>query len=704
MSVGALLAAVLATQVGPDTAAACDGFGGPMSPSRDIYCVELVRNPTVPAGEGILELMMSGSPVGTRVRRDGRLAFGARLTLSDLPDPSTLGDYTTYVAWVGPPVMFPMRKLGEVGNGTTTLPDIDLNKFMVLISAERSADAAERKGRIVLRAMSPATRMRPADLMEYMVAGPGLDQDSPRADGDLWPRPPLPAQISMLLSLMELEPNAMPYLPSTTAPSGLPRARPREVVDLSDGDTLRLTAGMVRKELHGRSFVMFAFNEQIPGPLLRVPQNATITVLFENRIDWPLTVHWHGVRIENRYDGTPVTQDVVPPGGGFEYSVFFRDAGIYWYHPHVREDVTQDLGLYGNMRVLAEREDFYGPAHREEILTLDDILVGEDDLMPYGTAVATHALMGRFGNVFLVNGEPEWTAEATRGEVIRFFFTNVSNTRTYNLSFGGAPMKLVGSDVGNFEREEWVESVVIAPAERYVVHVRFPEAGSYPLVNDVQGIDHLYGTYFPESDTLGVVEVSAAAVGEDLSGSFEVLREDRATVEEIERYRPHFDRPVDHELELTMEAPGLPRLVRRLMQLDSAYFSPVEWSGTMPMMNWAATASDVRWILRDPRTGDENMDIAWSFSVGDVVKLRLHNQRRVLHAMQHPIHLHGQRFLLLEMNGVPNRNRVWKDTLMLPVGATADILLELSNPGLWMLHCHIAEHLEAGMMMVFSVQ
>ena len=704
MSVAALLAVVLATQVTPGPAAACDGFGGPRAPSRDIYCVELVRSPTVPAGEGVLELALPGSPFGLGVLRDGRLTFEARLTLSDLPDPSTLGDYTTYVAWVAPPVMFPMRKLGEVSNGTNTFPAIDLNKFMVLISAERSADADERTGRIVLRALSPATRMRPADLMEFMVAGPGLEQDERRSDGDSWPRHPVPAQISMLPALMELAPNARPYLPSVTDPSLLPEARPREVVDLVDGDTLRLTAGMVRRELNGRSFVMFAFNEQIPGPLLRVPQYATITVLLENRIDWPLMVHWHGIRIENRYDGTPVTQDAVPPGGAFEYRVFFRDAGIYWYHPHVREDVTQDLGLYGNMRVLSEREGFSGPAHREEILTLDDILVGESGLMPYGAEVATHALMGRFGNVFLVNGEPGWTTEAARGEVIRFFFTNVSNTRTYNLSFSGAPMKLVGSDVGNFEREEWVESVVIAPAERYVVHVRFPEAGDYPLVNNVQGIDHLYGTYFSESDTLGVVSVTAAAVGEDLSVSFGELREDHATIEEIERYSPHFDRPIDHELELTMEAPGLPRLVQRLMQLDSAYFSPIEWAGTMPMMNWAAAASDVRWILRDPRTGAENMDIDWSFAVGDVVKLRLHNQRRVLHAMQHPIHLHGQRFLLLEMNGVPNRNRVWKDTLMLPVGATADILLELSNPGVWMLHCHIAEHLEAGMMMVFTVQ
>ena len=109
------------------------------------------------------------------------------------------------------------------------------------------------------------------------------------------------------------------------------------------------------------------------------------------------------------------------------------------------------------------------------------------------------------------------------------------------------------------------------------------------------------------------------------------------------------------------------------------------------------------WILRDPRTGNENTDIAWTFRTGDVVKVRLRNSRTALHAMQHPIHIHGQRFLVLEMNGVPNRNLVWKDTMMLPAGATADILLELSNPGLWMLHCHIAEHLEAGMTMAFEV-
>ena len=152
-----------------------------------------------------------------------------------------------------------------------------------------------------------------------------------------------------------------------------------------------------------------------------------------------------------------------------------------------------------------------------------------------------------------------------------------------------------------------------------------------------------------------------------------------------------------------METRDLPFLVDRLMQLDSAYFNPVEWSGTMPMMNWSSTAEQVEWVLLDPATGRRNMEIDWSFQVGDLVKVRLSNERRVLHAMQHPIHIHGQRFLVLAVDGVPGDNLVWKDTLLLPVGATADILLELSNPGSWMLHCHIAEHLESGMKMVFRV-
>jgi FtsP/CotA-like multicopper oxidase with cupredoxin domain len=144
-------------------------------------------------------------------------------------------------------------------------------------------------------------------------------------------------------------------------------------------------------------------------------------------------------------------------------------------------------------------------------------------------------------------------------------------------------------------------------------------------------------------------------------------------------------------------------VTERFMQLDSIYFAPVEWSGTMPMMNWASTAREVQWILRDPATGRENMDIAWRFRRGEPLKIRLVNERRSFHGMQHPIHLHGQRFLVLAVNGVPTDDLAWKDTVLVPAGSVVDILVDPANPGRWMLHCHIAEHLAAGMMMQFTV-
>jgi FtsP/CotA-like multicopper oxidase with cupredoxin domain len=265
-------------------------------------------------------------------------------------------------------------------------------------------------------------------------------------------------------------------------------------------------------------------------------------------------------------------------------------------------------------------------------------------------------------------------------------------------------MKVVGSDVGVYEREAWVGSVVIAPAERYVVHVRFDRPGTVALVNRVRGLDHLYGRFFGETDTLGVVEVSGDGIRRDLGADFSALRRDSATAAEIERYRRAAASAPVKSLVLTLETHGLPPLSQRLMQLDSIYFPPVEWSGTMPMMNWASTGRQVRWILREPETGRENMDIGWRFRRGEPVKIHLVSERRSAHAMQHPIHLHGQRFLVLAVNGVAMEDWVWKDTVLVPAGGTVDILLDPSNPGRWMAHCHIAEHLSAGMMMGFEIE
>jgi len=674
---------------------------GTLVPSRDLYCIELVAAPGFEVTSGRVGLRFADSPFTHSVTVDGRSRFNVEIALAGLPPVGSLGDVTHYVAWVATPVMFPVRKLGVVGNGTTELGPIDYNKFVVLITAEPSDTTSEWSGPIVLRGQSASTRMLPPDILEFALSESSWgDTAAVVGEGAVWSPPPVPEGLTMLPALMKLRPNVAPFLPSSPAP---PPARPREVIELGDGDTLILEAGYVSRTLRGQTITMLGFNGQYPGPLLHVGQSATVEVEFINNIEWPTTVHWHGVRLDNASDGVPgVTQDPVPPGGRFHYSVFFKDAGIYWYHPHQREDVQQDLGLYGNMLVRSPDEDYFGPANREAVLMLDDILWADAGPVPFGLEAATHALMGRFGNMLLVNGEPDYALNVARGEVVRFFLTNVSNTRTFNLSLP-VPMKVVGSDVGNFEREAWVESVVIAPAERYVLHARFDAPGSMALVNQVQAIDHVNGQFLPRVDTLGIVRVDSVPVADDLALSFGNLRENLSVRDGLAPFRRHMTRPVDRRLVLTMVTEGLPFVMDKLLRLDSAYFHPIEWTGTMPMMNWITDPGQVHWILRDPDTGRENMDIDWQFRLGDVIKIRLANERGVLHGMQHPIHLHGQRFLVLNLNGRPNPNLVWKDTVLLPLGTTADILVEMSNPGRWMIHCHIAEHLEAGMHTVFTV-
>jgi len=534
---------------------------------------------------------------------------------------------------------------------------------------------------------------------------PGMMAEPRGGRSPAWRMPPMPAGMPMLPPLKGMTPDLGSFLPSADDPESLPDARYREVRRLSDGDTLSLEAMKVRRTIEGRTFTMYGFNGQYPGPLVEAPEDGTIVVEFTNELDMPSTVHWHGVRLDNRFDGVPdVTQEPVAPGESFTYHVHLPDPGIYWYHPHVRSDIQQDLGLYGNLNVRPPEQGYYNPVNREEVLILDDILLDGKGLFPYGRERALNALMGRFGNVFLVNGEPGYELTVDRGEVVRFFLTNVSATRTFNLHLGGARMKVVGADIGKFEREEWTKSLVIAPAQRYIVEARFPDAGTYAFTNRVQAIDHFAGEFYRQVDTLGTVSVRDRAAEEDHSEEFETLRSNEDVSDGIAPYREHFDDPVDHRLELTVRQDGLPQAMVAVMQMDTLFRPPVEWNDVMPMMNYLSTGRNVTWILREPETGRENMEIDWTFRQGEVSKIQIHNARRSLHPMQHPIHLHGQRFLVLSRDGERNGNLVWKDTVLIPVGSTVTLLLDPSNPGDWLLHCHISEHLEAGMKTVFTVE
>ena len=516
---------------------------------------------------------------------------------------------------------------------------------------------------------------------------------------------PMPKGMPMMPGLMGLRPPTTPFLPNAGVdPATLPAAKPVETIRVKNGDTLDLTAGFVRRTIRGKQFVMYAFNGMVPGPLIRAAQTSKVTVRFHNRIDLPSTIHWHGLRHSFQNDGVPgLTQDEVAPGKSFTYTIEFPDAGVYWYHPHVREDIQQAMGLFGNMIVDSPEPDYYSPVNRELSLVFNDLLINGDTLIPFGKEGPDFALMGRLGNVLTVNGETDYATNARRGEVVRFYFTNTSNSRTYNLSFSGAPMKVVASDVSRFEREERVPSVVMAPAERYVVEVRFDKPGRFALVNAVQTINHFAGEFEATVDTLGIVTVGQVPASPDYAARFAMLRAYPAVSRDVAKFRPYFDKEPDQRLTLTVKANSLPLATVQFMNVDTAYFAPVEWTDAMPDMNWLSTSKQVKWILKEDATGKENMDIQWRVKQGSVVKLRIFNDPKSFHPMQHPIHLHGQRMLVVSRDGVRTRNLVWKDTVIIPVGSTVDLLIDATNPGPWMIHCHIAEHLGSDMMAVMHV-
>jgi FtsP/CotA-like multicopper oxidase with cupredoxin domain len=563
-----------------------------------------------------------------------------------------------------------------------------------------------------------------------------------------------------------------------TDPSGLPEATRPALLELAHGDTLDLRVGPVAKRLGDTTVRMLGYNGSIPGPTLKVSQGSEIVVHVTNHGDLDTTVHWHGLRLENKYDGVPhETQAPIPVGGEFTYRIQFPDPGLYWYHPHIREDYTQELGLYGNILVVPSELDYWPPVDRELILTLDDLLLADGRIAPFSPTETTYAAMGRFGNVFLTSGEVDLRLAARAGEVVRLWLTNTANTRVFNVALPGARMKLVGGDSGRVEHQQPVEQVLLAPSERAVVDVLVTQPGEL-------GLEHRtpHRTY-----PLATITVAGDGTRSSVAAGFEVL----GTAPELAAERRGLDRwlaaPPDKVLALvaqmddpaampegagpvTYACPMHPKVVSqepgrcpecgmKLLAVappaPTSYLCPmhpevisqepgrcprcgmkllagqpgaqpaashdpgmhhdalqgshgaaggIEWEDDMVEVNRLTTNATMHWRFLDRTAGADSATIDWRFAVGDRVKIRLVNEMDSDHPMHHPFHLHGAgRFLVLARDGTPETNLVWKDTVLVRTGEVVDILFDVSNPGLWMAHCHIAEHMQSGMMFSFNV-
>ena len=455
---------------------------------------------------------------------------------------------------------------------------------------------------------------------------------------------------------------------------------------LKNGAEYTLVASIVKQKIGKKIIRRFAYNGSIPGPTIEVEQGAKIKVKFINQTDVPQTIHPHGLRLDYHNDGIPgISQPTdVKPGESYEYELSFPDVGVFWYHPHVREDYTQQMGLYGNFIVTPLNKMTLDPFNQKISLTLNDLLLGKE-AAPFYKNYTNYAAMGRYGNVMMMNGSEHFSMKANEGDVVRFYMTNVANTRTFRFQIPHAKMKLIAGDLSSFEQEMWTDSVTIAPGERNIVDVYFPKKGKYEIFNST-----------PEKTTsLGFVTVSSAHSKTSFQKEFFILHSNKALSDEINKLKSSFSKPVDKNLILSVQM--------QMNHKSDDESQKIEWEDPMPEMNAMMTSKDVVWKLIDGDTKKENMDIQWLFEKDHMYKIRIFNDPNSAHPMQHPIHFHGQRFLILSRNGVNTTNYVWKDTVLVPRGDTVNILLETSNPGDWMAHCHISEHLSSGMGLGFRV-
>jgi FtsP/CotA-like multicopper oxidase with cupredoxin domain len=395
----------------------------------------------------------------------------------------------------------------------------------------------------------------------------------------------------------------------------------------------------------GQKTRAWGYNGQVPGPTIEANVGDVLEVHLTNALPEPTIIHWHGLRLRPPMDGTESVQRPVPPGGTFTYRFALPDAGTFWYHPHYNETVQLERGLYGALVVRGPGEP---ELDAERVLVLDDVkLDRRGQIKPPGGVIERHD--GRIGGTRLVNGraEPELTVAA--GQVERWRVLNASSARYIRLSIGGRPFRILGTDGGLIEAPFTTDEVLLAPSDR---------------------VDLAVGP-FEEGATLPI----------------EALRYDQGAVRRARR---------ETFATARVGAPASSRAVisERLRTIEPLVTGPVEPTREV-RLGFKVTTHGVDFTVNRERHHRAEPVRVGELQVWDVVNATL---------MDHPFHLHGFFFQVLEVNGEPPPFRSWEDTVNVPPRGRVRIAwMPDDRPGEWMYHCHILEHHASGMMAHFEV-
>jgi FtsP/CotA-like multicopper oxidase with cupredoxin domain len=398
-----------------------------------------------------------------------------------------------------------------------------------------------------------------------------------------------------------------------------------------------------------KTIMAWGFNNTVPGPVLKAKKGDEIIIKVKNNLQQPTVVHWHGIRLPASMDGTGETQKPVQPGEEFEYRFIVPDAGTFWYHSHQNETEQMERGMYGALIV----EDETDPVtDGERVLVIDDMKLTRNNEFKKGNFYSRwfERHDGREGDTLLINGKENSVIEMHAGQTERWRFINASSAKYFRLNLAGKKFKIIATDGGLLEKPREVNEVLIIPGERVdIIAGPFAEGETFSIeslpYNRMTTIKPKRQTY--ATVKVGTTKPSAAFIPENL------------------------------------------RTIESLASRDAVVTRKVNFS-VAP--SWKHGIDFL--VNGDVHTNDNPVNVG-ELQVWEVSNTSL---------MDHPFHLHGFFFQVIEENGKLLDYKAWKDTYNLKPKSKIKIAWVPDNrPGRWMYHCHILEHHEAGMMAHFEV-
>jgi len=404
----------------------------------------------------------------------------------------------------------------------------------------------------------------------------------------------------------------------------------------------------------GQRVKAWTYNGQVPGPLIRAKVGNRVIVHFENDLDEPTTIHWHGVRLPIEMDGVPgISQEEVKTGESFTYDFTLRDAGLFWYHPHAFSAAQVGFGLYGALLV----ED---PAEAKTVGVADELTIVLSDIAFNDKGVlddpdngdTTGMVFGREGDHILVNGKELPTLTARANAPQRWRIVNAAKSRHFWLTLeDDRPFTIIGGDGGLNESSVTVTEALITPGERLDLIVTPTGAPGSTFAVRSLPYNRGYGSTFGRP----VFDVFTVKLSEDAPVA-------PVTLPKVTREITPPSMAGATRLELVMQLPPIDRKGHNEFRING-----VPWWKAKPYTS--ALGETQIWTVKN--------DTDWG----------------------HPFHLHGYSFIVLDDNDQPVRPMAWKDTVNIPIRATVKLLVKFDErPGEWMFHCHILDHAEGGLM------